>query len=58
LITTGFAETAGTDALPQEVTVLRKPFTRRQLIEAVLCALEAEAGANQEAVAPVAAVGT
>ena len=41
LLITGFAEVAGgTEPLPESVTVLRKPFQRRELVEAVLTAME------------------
>lgn len=36
LIITGFAEVGGTETLPEAVAILRKPFQRRQLVEAVL----------------------
>ena len=58
LITTGYAEAAVSEALRNEVVVLRKPFSRRQLIEAVLRILKQEAGTNQDALAPIGAVAT
>jgi PAS domain S-box-containing protein len=39
LIITGFAAAADTDVLPESVTILRKPFQRPRLIEAVLRAM-------------------
>jgi PAS domain S-box-containing protein len=44
LLITGFAEVGGADALPEAVAVLRKPFQRQQLVEAVLHALGRDAG--------------
>jgi len=44
LLITGFAEVGGADALPEAVAVLRKPFQRRELVEAVLQAMGRSAG--------------
>jgi CheY-like chemotaxis protein len=43
LLITGFAEVGGADTLPRAVAILRKPFQRRELVEAVLHAIGRDA---------------
>ncbi|MGI4940779.1 MAG: response regulator, partial [Janthinobacterium lividum] len=52
LVITGFAEVGGADILPESVAVLRKPFQRQQLVEALLQSMGREPSPTQDGTAP------